>query len=67
MHVVARANWTCLKDFFWRGKLGGRRKERERTRVISEPGERQRPRIRGRERNPVILFIMHSHGERRMG
>lgn len=20
MHVVARANWTCLKDFFWRRK-----------------------------------------------
>lgn len=23
MRVVARANWTCMKDFFWRGKCGG--------------------------------------------
>lgn len=69
MHVVARANWTCLKDFFWRRKWGEtkERKEkcRKKERVIYRVGERQRPRKRERERNPVILFIMYSHGEKR--
>lgn len=68
MHVVARANWTCLKDFFWRGKWGEREeKGRKKERVIYRLRERQRPGKRGRERNPVISFIMYSHGEKRMG
>jgi len=61
MHVVAGANWTCLKDFFGRGKWG---KSKERK----EDGRNRKGYLqRGGSRNPVILFIMYSQGEERMG
>lgn len=66
IHVVARANWTCLKDFFWRGKWGGGKK-REKAKELSVDRGRDKDREREGERNAVILFIMYSHGERRMG
>lgn len=46
MHVVARANWTCLKDFFLEKKMEGKErkeKERQKKKVIYRVSERQRP------------------------
>lgn len=68
--MVATANWTCLKDFFWRGKWGEKeREERERQkkneRVICRFGERQRPRKRGRKKRILMVkggWDDHSRG-----
>lgn len=69
--MVATANWTCLKDFFWRGIWGEKeREERERQKKMKELSVdwgRDKDQEREGERNAVILFIMYSHGERRMG
>lgn len=49
------------------GEKGRRGKKKTKLRkVIYRVGERQRPRKKGRERNPVITFIMYSHGEKRI-
>lgn len=72
IRVVARANWTCLKDFFWRGKWGEKQREKERGRgkksgrVIFDSG-RDKDREREREGDAVIGLITYSHGGGRMG
>lgn len=63
MHVVARANWTCLKDFCWKGKWGEKEeREKQKWGKFSTDWAKEKE----KERNPVIVFIMYSHGERRI-
>lgn len=52
--------------FLLERKMGGEKK-REKAKELSVDRGRDKDREREGERNAVILFIMYSHGERRMG